>query len=59
MELTELDNIAWDLFPKDRLTKNKYFFAYYKRNYSYSKYYEQAKILQRKLKINKIKNNLL
>lgn len=58
MIYTEIDNMAWDLFPKTGLTQNKDFFVYWKSHWPYSFYYEQAEILFRKEKINRIKNNL-
>jgi len=56
---SELDNIAWELFPKTGLTQNKSFFVYYKTHYPYSMYYEKAKISLRKDKIKKLQNNLV
>ena len=58
MEFTELDNLAWDLFPKDGLTKNKNFFVHWQLHWPYSKYYEKAKLELRKQKLEKICSKL-
>lgn len=58
MLFTELDNMAWDLFPRDGLTKNKNFFVHWKIHYPYSFYYDKAKLELRKQKLEKICSKL-
>ena len=58
MEFTELDNMAWDLFPKNGLTKSKNFFVHWKIHYPYCEYYKKAKALLRKQKLEKICSKL-
>ena len=53
---TELDNLAWELFPKTGLTKNKDFFIFFRREYPYSLYYDDARVILRREKLKKIKN---
>jgi hypothetical protein len=55
---TKLDDTAWELFPKDSMTKSKQFFVFYKVCFPYSEYYEKAKILLRRNKINKVKSKI-
>ena len=61
--LTILDNKAWGVYQKYKtehsVLDNIYFFAYHKDSFPYNKYYDEAKILLRKDKIELLKNKIL